>query len=481
MNVPMLVDFQPLLPDLVLLVGALWLLILDLLMPHGRKRLMAGGAIVTLLAAAAATWLYDPIGTVWGGAYLGTGLAVFLKRLFYVGGAVAVLGARTHVNEAYARRQGEYYLTMLFSILGMSLLTGARDLILLVVAFELMSIPLYVLTAFPRDDKRATEGAVKLYLVGAASSATLLFGLSLLFGLAHDTSILAIATHVQAHPSPLALVGAAMVIGGLGFKIGIFPFHMWVPDAYEGGHTPFIVFLSALPKIAGFTVFIQLLLARNGALATMALAPLLVLSVTTLIAGNFLALRQSNVKRLLAFSGVSHVGFLMLALLTRSELGLGMLLFYGVGYVFTNMGAFLVVHAVKNGGGGDDSIASFDGLVRRNGWLAAAMLAFLLSLAGIPFMVGFWAKLFVFLAVWEAGFYGLVVFGASISVLALFYYLRVVRAMFMNPPANEAVIDVDPVTNTAIVLCLLAVVGIGLYPGPLYDAARVAAVGFIGN
>lgn len=474
-------DFSPLLPDIVLLVGAVWLVVLDLLLPHGDKRLMAGGAIVALAAAAYATWAFDTDGAAWGGAYVGTPLATFLKRLFYAGGAVAILGARTHVHQRYTRRQSEYYLPLLFSVLGMSLLAGTRDLILLAVAFELMGIPLYVLAAFGRDDKRAIEGAIKFYLVGAASTAVLLFGVSLLFGLAHDTSIPNVIGHVVAHPSPLALIGVALVLAGLGFKIGIFPFHSWVPDAYEGGHTPFVAFLAAMPKIGGFTVFVQLLLPQQAALARYSFGPLMALSITTLVIGNLLALRQPNVKRLLAFSGVGHVGFLMLAIATCSETGLGMLLFYAVAYVFTNMGAFLVVHAVRQGSGGDDSITSFDGLVRRNGWLATAMLTFLLSLAGIPFVVGFWAKLFVFVAIWEAGFYGVVVFGAAISVLALFYYLRVARAAFMNPPATAARIEVDPVTNAAILVCVAVVVGVGLVPGPLYEAAKAAATGYLGG
>jgi NADH-quinone oxidoreductase subunit N len=226
-------------------------------------------------------------------------------------------------------------------------------------------------------------------------------------------------------------------------------------------------------------VLIQLLLPGRGALLAIAFPVLMVLSIATLFAGNFLALQQSNVKRLLGYSGVAHVGFLMLALCMRSELALAMLLFYAVAYTFTNMGAFLVVHAVRAGGGGDDSIGSFDGLVRRNGWLALAMLVFLLSLAGIPFAVGFWAKLYVFLAIWQAGFHSLVLLGALISVLALFYYLRVVRAMFMNAPEHTARIEVDLATNAGIAVCMAAVLGIGVWPGPLLDAAMAAATGFL--
>lgn len=477
---PATVNMFPFAADLVLLGGVIVILLLDLLMPPGDKRVLGGLTILTLLLAFAVTFFYPMDGEAWGGAYVGTPMALFFKRVFYVGGMLGTLGARQQAIAEFTRRQGEYFTLILVSVFGMSLLAGVRDVVLLVVAFETMGIPLYVLSAYAREDKKAVEGALKLFLVGAASSATMLFGLSLLFGLAGSTSIPAIAQHVAEHRSPLAMVGTAMLLGGMGFKIGVFPFHMWVPDTYEGSRTPFIAFLSAAPKVAGFALLIQLLLPAGGALLTIVLPVLLALAVMTLFVGNFFAIQQSNVKRLLAYSGIAHVGFLLLALATGTEFGIATLLFYSAGYVFTNMGAFLVVHAM-GAAGGDDSVASFDGLFRRSGWLSLAMLCFLLSLAGIPFVVGFWAKLFVFMAIWQAGYPGLVLLGAGLSVLALFYYLRVVRAMFMNTPRTDAHIDVDPATNAAIALCLAGVVGIGLYPTPVFEAARLAAVGVIGH
>ncbi len=480
MTLPTLGGFLPLIPDLVLVIGALSLLVLDLLLPHGDKRLLAGGSAAVLLAALASTWLFDTTGEVWGGAYQGTALALFFKRLFFAGGFLAILGGRQQVIEQFTRRQGEYYLLLLLAVLGMSLVAGARDLVLLVVAFELMSIPLYALAAYAREDRLAVEGALKLLLTGALSSATLLFGVSLLFGLAGDTAVVEVAQHVARSPSPLAALGVVAVLGGMGFKLGVFPFHMWVPDTYQGARTPFVAFLASAPKIAGLAVLMQLLLAAGGALLTVALPIVLALAALTLVAGNFLAIRQENVKRLLAYSGVAHLGFLLAALATGTYLGVTVLLFYAAGYLFTTLGAFLVVHAVATAGG-DDSVASFDGLGRRNGWLALAMLIFLLSLGGIPFVVGFWSKLFVFVAAWQAGHGWFVGLGAVLSVLALFYYLRIARAMLMHPPVRGERIEVDLATNVAIGLCVAAVVGFGLAPGPLVVAARVAASSFMGS
>ena len=271
-----------------------------------------------------------------------------------------------------------------------------------------------------------------------------------------------------------------VALAGMGFKIGVFPFHMWVPDTYQGSTTPFVAFLAAAPKAAGIVAIIQVLFAGERSLLAGVTTMLIALAVVTLLAGNLLALNQSNVKRLLGYSGVAHMGFLLMALATGAAEGLATLLFYIVAYLFTTVGAFLVVHAVASQGG-DDSIASFDGLGRRSGWLGMAMLVFLLSLAGIPFAVGFWAKLYVFVVAWSAGMQWLVVVAAVLSVLALFYYLRVARAMFMNPPPEGApTVRADFATNVGIMVCLAAVVGAGLYPAPLVEAAQSAATAFFG-
>jgi NADH-quinone oxidoreductase subunit N len=480
-SVAWLGDFAPLAVDLILVLGALAVLLADLIAPPGEKRLPGWGALATLVVAMAATFFLDLSGEAWGGVYVGDALAVFFKRVFLAGAILAVLGSQHFVADTFPRRQGEYYLLVLCSVLGMSLLGGVRDVILLVVCFELMGIPLYVLAAYAKKNVLGVEGALKLYLVGAVSSVTMLYGLSLLFGLSGSTQIAEIAAYAAMDPSPIVLLGAVLALAGMGFKIGVFPFHMWVPDTYAGASTPVVAFLAAAPKAAGLAALVQLLLGGERPLIAGVSMVVIALAAATLVVGNFLALNQANVKRLLAYSGVAHMGFLLMALSTGEALGLTMLMFYLAAYVFTNVGAFLVVHAVARGGG-DDTLSSFDGLAQRSGWLGLCMLAFLLSLAGIPFMAGFWAKLNVFIAAWTAGLEWLVVLGAVLSVLALFYYLRVVRAMFMNPPADGAAsVRADWPTNVGIAVCLLFVVGIGLVPGPFVAAAEAAAHGFFGS
>jgi NADH-quinone oxidoreductase subunit N len=249
---------------------------------------------------------------------------------------------------------------------------------------------------------------------------------------------------------------------------------MWVPDTYEGSGTPFVSLLSVAPKLAGFAVFSLLFLQGLGAWSHDWVPVIAALSLVTILVGNLLALPQTNVKRLLAFSGVAQIGYMLMAFASNSAEGLGMLLFYAAGYTVTNMGAFLIVQALA-AAGGDDSIDSFDGLAQRAPGLALAMLLFLLSLAGIPFVVGFWGKLYVFIAAWHAGFGWLVVVGAVLAVVALFYYLQVARAMYINPAREQRPIALSRSLKLAIVICITFVVGMGAWPNPFVEATSEAA------
>jgi NADH-quinone oxidoreductase subunit N len=465
------VGLQPLSADLVLTAGLLSVLTADVLMPPGAKRVLGWGALATLITAFVALIVLEPTGWSFGRSYHGDAFATFVKAVFYVGGALAVLAGLESSESRWPRRQGEYHLLILASTLGMSLLAGAKDVITLVVAFELMGVPLYVLAAWSRDDRRGTEGALKLLLSGGVSTAAILYGLGTLSGLASSTQLELMANHATMMPTPFAAIAAAIALAGVGFKLGVVPFHFWVPDTYEGSPSPAVVFLAVGPKIAGLVALVQVLLAGDDGLRLASWAPLVALATLSMLAGNLLALNQSNAKRLLAFSGVAHVGLMLLALAMGTQDAIASLLFYTVAYLFTNAGVFLVVHAL----GGDGSIASFDGLARRNAGLGMMMLVFLLSLGGIPFAVGFWAKLYLFLVAWGEGLGWFVVLAALVSVLGLFYYLRIARAMFMNPPADPTPVKVDTSTAIAIAVCVFGVVGVGLYPGPLVAAAEVAA------
>lgn len=471
-------DLQTLAPlsvDAGLLVGAMALLITDLILPPGDKKVLGWSALAILAAALLGTTALDITGASVGEAYVADGLTVLLKQLFYAAGILTILGSLEYAQREFPRRQGEYYLLLLFSILGMSLLAGARDLILLAVCFELMGIPLYVLASFSRKDGLAVEAALKLFLVGAVSTVTMMYGLSLLFAFVGSTNLAVIGEFASADANATVALGLAMTLAGMGFKIGVVPFHMWVPDTYQGASTPFVAFLSTAPKAAGVVAMMQVLGAGNNALGTMANGLLIAMVVATLIVGNLLAVNQNNVKRLLGYSGIAHMGFILMAMAVGAPMGTSMLAFYLVAYLFTNFGAFLVLLAV-NPTDREMDIDLFDGLYLRSRVLAWAMLAFLLSLAGIPFVLGFWAKMYVFMAAWKAGMTTLVLLGAVMSVLALFYYLRLVRAMFMNaPPTGAPPIQFDAPTGVAIAICLAVVVFAGAYPPGLLNQTDMAA------
>ncbi len=404
----------------------------------------------------------------WGGAYTGDAMARFLQLLFLGNGLLATLGSLGAGREAFPKRQGEYYFLLLSSLAGMSLLVAARDAVLLFVAFELMSVPLFALTAF-RKDERGVEGAVKFYLAGVVASAVLLYGLSLLYGATGTTRLT--GPVAAGSLTTLAVIG---LLAGFGFKIAAFPFHMWAPDAYEAAPTPFVTFLSVAPKAAGLAALARILLEWLAGQAAVWMPLVAALAAVTMVAGNLMALPQRNIKRLLAYSGVAHVGYLLLGLAAGPGIGAGMLLFYLAAYLLANAGAFLVAAAVEDATG-SSHLDAFRGLAQTNRGLALGMLVCLLSLGGIPFVLGFWSKLYIFVAAARARLLLLVLLGALMSLVGLYYYLLVAKRMYIDPPDGAAPIAASRALAVAVGLCAGLTVAAGLYHAPLLDAALRAA------
>ena len=481
-------DLRPLWLPLSLAALAALVLLHDLLAPPRGATPSGRGAGVLcafgLTALLAATFFVDGAGTAASGAYQGNAWSLFFQRLFLAAGLLATLGGLDAVAKRTPRRQGEYWLLLLLCLTGMVLLPGARDLVLLVVSFELMSLPLYVLAAYAKTDAddeghrtRASEASIKLYLVGATSTAVSLFGLALLTGMAGTTRL----AELGAAPiTPLSAVGLVFVLGGLGYKIGMVPFHMWVPDTYQGAGLPFVAFLSVGPKAAGLSALSSIFLFGLGAQRALWAPPLALMALLSMGVGNLLALPQTDLRRLFGYSGIAQMGYVLVALASGDAFGASMTLFFLTAYVFTNLGALLVVHSAAEAGGGygEDSLS---GLWKRSPGLAVALACFLLSLAGIPFMVGFWAKFYVFLAAWRAGLVGLVAAAIVLAVLGLFYYLRVLRSAYMTEPGDRSIPVPGVALRLAIGLCVVAVVGLGLWPGPLVDAATRAGADFVGQ
>lgn len=469
--------------DLVVAAAAVLVLLADAALVSDPKYGKALGwcSAAALAGALAASYFVPGTGTAPGGGYVLTPWVMFFKRAFLVSGLLGVLGSMDWLSKRTPRRQAEYYVLMLFSVVGMMLVPGARDWVVLVVCFELMGIPLYVLCAWAKGDvapegKRslAAEAALKLFVTGVASSAITLFGLALVIGATGKTSLSAVPSGPLA---PLTGMGMLLVLAGFSFKVGAVPFHMWVPDTYQGAPTPFVAFLSVAPKAGGLAAIAVVLLSGWAQHAQVWGPALAMLAAASMVVGNLFAVPQTDVRRLLGFSGIAQIGYALVGLATANQDGLGMTLFFIATYIFTNLGLFLVVHAAAEGMGGH-STKVLAGLSRRQPWLGMALLIFLLSLAGIPFVVGFWAKFFVFMAAWKAGLSGLVVAAVALAVFGLFYYLSVARSTFMADGVGEGPVKTDFALGTAIALCLAAVVGLGLYPTPLVEEAMKASASF---
>jgi NADH-quinone oxidoreductase subunit N len=481
----------PLLPELALFALAVVVLLVGSLSPPyvGRVPLIeesSGPArngpagwitLIGLLAIFGLTFLVPEGASLLRESFVADGLALFAKRLFVASAALSVLGSLTLRQGTFSRRSAEYHFALVVSALGMSILASARELVLLFVGFELMSIPLFLLTGFLKRDAVAPEAALKFFLVGTTSSAIIVYGMSFVYGVTGTTSLAAIPP-AMAEGQPLMMLGMSLLLAGLGFKIAAFPFHMWAPDTYEAATTPFVAWLSVAPKAAGFVAIIRLYVEGVGTAALIWMPAVAVLAGMTMVTGNLMAIPQQNIKRLLAYSGIAHIGYMLVGLAALSSSGVAMMLFYLVAYTFGNMGAFLVVQAVAQSEQ-SNRIDAYRGLAQRSPLLALAMLIFLLSLGGIPFVAGFWAKLYVFWAAVERGMYGLVFLGAILTVVALYYYLLVARRMYIEAPVRMQPVPVPGLLGVAILACVIGVVGMGIYPAPWVTLAmRVASTLF---
>ena len=458
-------------------LGALMLvvLLLGIFRPAVPDRRAGVVALIGLLVLVALSFAAAPGASLFGGSYVVDPLALFAKRLFLVSAALSVLATLGLQGARFAARGAEYHFALLSSLLGMLVLASARDLALLFVAFELMSIPLYFLTGFQKKEDTAAEGALKFFLVGSVSSAVLLYGFSFLFGATGSTDMAAIAPAMAAG-NALVRLGLVLALAGLGFKIAAVPFHMWVPDTYEAAATPFVAWLSVAPKAAGFIVIFRLYLEGAGSSALVFVPIVSALAGLTIVGGNLMAIPQTNVKRMLAYSGVAHIGYMLMGLAAISASGVSMVLFYLVAYLFGNMGAFLVVQAV-GASEGSDAMSAYRGLAQRSPVLALSLLVFLLSLGGIPFVAGFWAKLFIFRAVVDQHMYGLALLGAVATIVALYYDLVLSSRMYVEAPEKQTPVAIPPPLFAAILLCAVGTVVMGVYPEPWVRAVIEAAKG----
>ncbi len=467
---------------------ALLVLAVDIAWP-GRRGAVLGTTLVGLLMVAAATLDVGSGGariTAFDGAYVVDPLTTFLDLLFIGIVAFTIVFAPDYL-EPRGLPLGEFAVVLLFAMTGAMLISASADLLVLFIALELMVLPGYMLAGYHKTDGYSTEGAIKYFLLGSFSSAIFLFGLAFVWGLLGTTRIEDIQAALTggAASSPALVMGLAFLTTGVAFKIAAVPFHYWTPDAYQGSPTPVTGYLSVGPKVGAFALVLRLFVEALGPLSADWVQVVIVLAVLTMTLGNLVALTQTNVKRMLAYSSIAHTGYMLVGLAAfavgRLE-GLEGLLYYGAAYAVMNLGAFAVVGAIQRRAGVTSGLATFAGLGRREPWLAVLMTLFLLSLTGIPPTAGFFAKAYVILAAVQASQAGSAALGvlAVVAVLnaaaAAFYYLRVVVYMFMREPDSEQpVLAHGRLLWGGLVAASVLTVILGLLPGPLLDVVGQAA------
>ena len=437
-----------------------------------RRGLTPTLTLLALALGAALTVQYGEVGSrqlLFSGLYVADQLGWALKLAGFLVAAVALLYSRSYLENRGILR-GEYYVLSLTALLGIFVLVSANSLLTLYLGVELLALSVYSMVAFDRDSGVSAESAMKYFVLGAIASGALLYGMSLIYGLAGTLSLPEIAARLHGPASPGVILGLTFVVVAVAFKLGAVPFHMWLPDVYEGAPTSVTLFIATAPKIAYFALALRLLAyGLSGEVGEWS-RMLAVLAVLTLVVGNVVAIVQTNLKRMLAYSAIANVGFIVLGFVAGTPEGYSAALYYTLVYVLVALGSFGVILLAASKGFEADRLEDYKGLYQRDPMLALAMMILMFSTAGVPPFVGFWAKLRIFQVLWESGHLWLVVIAAAMSVVGAYYYLRVIKLMYFDQPAER----LPPTAKSAGVrlalgLNALAVLALGLLPGPLLD------------
>jgi NADH-quinone oxidoreductase subunit N len=486
-GLPSLSDFYYLLPEIVLTVGALILLLADLIVPRDKQSVLAWVALAVLAATGAALIpVADAHVQISHGLIAVDRFALFFKVIFLGSAALTVLMSVRYL-EVEGTRAGEYYFLILCATLGMMFMAGGTDLITLFIGLETMAIAFYILTGFLKPSRRSNEAAVKYFLLGAFSLGILLYGMSILYGLSGTTNLRSIATAlVGQERDPRLVLAVILVVAGMGFKIAAVPFHMWAPDVYEGAPTPIAGFISVGSSAASFAmllrIFVESLPAmRVTAPAGMAGSPIgwstlfYVLAVVSMTVGNFAALTQSNLKRMLAYSSIAHGGYLLIGVVAGTTRGYTAMLIYLFVYAFMQLGAFALLAMLRRTDVIGDELKDLNGLFFRNPFAAIAMLLFMLSLGGVPPTAGFMGKFWLFGAAIESGYVWLAVIGVLNSAVSLYYYIRIVVYMWLKNEPTGSAPTTSPMYALVLGVAVFATIVLGVYPQPLFLFAQASA------
>lgn len=469
------------LPEVVLAVGVMVLLMVGVFRGNQSTSLV-GGLAAALLVAVLVLSITGESGPAFDGLFIENGFTGFVKVLVLVASAVAIIMAAGYCSREDMERF-EYPILMAVATLGMMMMVSANDFIALYVGIELQSLSLYVLAAFRRDSLRSTEAGLKYFVLGALSSGMLLYGCSLIYGFSGHTGFTGVAEVLTGSGTvPLGVAaGIVFVAAGLAFKISAAPFHMWTPDVYEGAPTPITAFFAVAPKIAAMALFVRVLQGPFGNLVDVWQQVIVFIALASMILGAFAAVAQTNIKRLMAYSSIGHVGYALVGVAAGSQAGVSGVLIYFTLYLFMNLGTFACILSMRRGGRMVESLSDLSGLSKTHPLMAAALAAFMFSMAGVPPLAGFWGKLYVFQAAVGAELYVLAVIGVLASVVSCFYYLRIVKLMYFD----EASEPLDPQIGKemAAVLLVSAVVVLAfiIVPGPITGPATAAAAALFGG
>jgi len=470
----------PALPEIFLLSMTCIILIADLYLSDKNRVFSYLLSLITLAITAAITVTIHQNGTVYtfNGSFVGDSMGDVLKIFVYLVTAVVFVYSRNYLK-ARNLFKGEYYVLGLFGVLGMMILISAHNLLTIYLGLELLSLSMYAMVAFNRDSIDASEAAMKYFVLGALASGMLLYGMSLLYGITGSLDITVIRHNINAmgpHGSVVLGVGLVLVIIGMAFKLGAVPFHMWIPDVYHGAPTAVTLYIGAAPKIAAFAMIMRLLVEGLGDLYGQWQDILIIMAVLSMAVGNVIAIAQTNIKRMLAYSTISHVGFLLLGILSGTKAGFSASMFYAIVYALMSMGGFGMIILLSRAGFESDKLDDFKGLNDRSPWFALMMLILMFSMAGVPPTLGFYAKLSVLQAVVNTNHTWLAVVAIIFSIIGAFYYLRIIKLMYFDKPVIDQPFESSTDMKVVLSANALAILALGIFPGNLL-ALCASAIG----
>ena len=453
------------------------LTVLDILIPKSQKDWISSLSFVGLFGLFV-VWLsqHSLRGETFSGMYWLDSLAWFFKGFFLLT-MLFIFVITGQFFRPFQQRRDEFYLLLWSALIGMLFIASSADFLLLFISLEILTMSLYVMTAYLKSDKHSIEAGMKYLILGALASGFFLYGISFLYGASHSTRFNLITQYATLHPAdPSLLLGFLLVFSAVGFKIASLPFHLWVPDVYQGAPTPVTALLSVGSKAAGFVILLRLLFGIFVSLHAQFTPLLAILSALTMCYGNLAAIPQKNIKRLFGYSSIGHAGYLLMGAAAGSLLGAGGISFYLLGYLFTNLSAFLVIvlyFAVSK----SDEIADYSGLSQRSPLLASALFIALMSLAGVPPLVGFFGKFTLFVAAVQSGLVWLAFVGAINVIISLYYYLMVIKQIYIAPPTTSDPILVSFPIRLVLWFAMAGTIGIGIFQGPFLESALAAIKG----